>query len=128
MPVWDLLEDIHAEPFSELYDTLLMAGGAKMATLAGKRQQIFMAAVFAFHTGKATVQIAAIEIAKDHLLDIWPPESVLPGKMLVIDPDEGLKIVLYAAVIIGCLRISGPINSGWDSHDPSPLRKTGRRL
>jgi len=47
---------------------LLMAGGAKMATLAGKGRQIFMTAVFAFHTGKAVVRIAAIEIAKDHLL------------------------------------------------------------
>jgi len=128
MTVRNLLEDIRAEPFPEFHYPLLMAGGAKMATLAGKRQQIFMAAVFAFHAGKAVVQIAAIEIAKDHFLDIGSPESVLPGKMLIIDPDEGLKIVLHAAVIIGCLRISGPINGGWDSHDPSPLRKTGRQL
>jgi len=47
------------------------------------------------------VQIAAIEIAKDHFLDIGSPESVLPGKMLIIDPDEGLKIVLHAPVKIG---------------------------
>ncbi len=37
-----------------------------------------MAAVFAFHAGKAVVQITAIKIAIDHLLDIWPPEAVLP--------------------------------------------------
>ena len=37
-----------------------------------------MAAVFALHAGKAVVQIAAVEIAIDHLLDIWPPEAVLP--------------------------------------------------
>jgi len=72
-----------------------------MAALARKCQQIFMTAVFAFHAGKAVVQIAAIEIAIDHLLDIGPPESVLPGKMLIIDPDEGLKIVLHAPVKIG---------------------------
>jgi hypothetical protein len=54
-----------------------MAGGAKAAALAGKCQQIFMAAVFAFHTGKTVVQIPAIEITMDHLLDIGPPESVL---------------------------------------------------
>jgi hypothetical protein len=29
-----------------------------------------MASVFAFHPGKAVVQIAAVEIAVDHLLDI----------------------------------------------------------
>ncbi|MDO9228236.1 MAG: hypothetical protein Q7U03_01600, partial [Syntrophales bacterium] len=54
-------------------------------------QEIFMAAIFAFHAGKAVVQIAAIEIAIDYLLDIGPPEAVLPGEMLVIDPDKGLK-------------------------------------
>ena len=47
-----------------------------------------MAAVFTFHTGKAVIQVAAIEIAIDHLLDIGPPEAVLPGEMLVIDPDK----------------------------------------
>jgi len=60
-----------------------------------------VAAILAFNTGKAVVQIAAIEITIDHLLDIGPPESVLPGEMLIIDPNKGLKIVLYAAVIIG---------------------------
>ena len=49
----------------------------KAAALAEEGQEIFMAAVLAFHTGKATVQIAAIEIAIDYLLDIGPPESVL---------------------------------------------------
>jgi hypothetical protein len=37
-----------------------------------------MTAVFAYHTGKTVVEGAAIEIAIDHLLDIWSPESVLP--------------------------------------------------
>jgi hypothetical protein len=49
-----------------------------MTALAGECQEIFMAAIFAFHTGKPVVQITAIEITIDHLLDIWPPESVLP--------------------------------------------------
>jgi ABC-type amino acid transport substrate-binding protein len=59
-----------------------------------------------FHTGKAVVQITAIEIAADHLLDIGPPESVLPGEIFVIDLDKGLKIALYTAVVIRILRIS----------------------
>jgi hypothetical protein len=54
-----------------------MTGGAKVAALAGKGKQIFMAAIFTFHAGKAVVQITAIEIAVNHLLDIGPPESVL---------------------------------------------------
>jgi len=36
-----------------------------------------MVAIFAFHAGKAVVQITAVEITIDHLLDIWPPEAVL---------------------------------------------------
>jgi hypothetical protein len=36
-----------------------------------------MAAIFAFHAGKVVVQIAAIQIAINHLLDVRSPESVL---------------------------------------------------
>ncbi|MEK7359673.1 MAG: hypothetical protein AAB422_04800 [Planctomycetota bacterium] len=44
--------------------------------------------------------------------------------MLIIDLDEGFKIVLHAAVIIRILRISWTINSGRSGHDFSPLRKS----
>jgi hypothetical protein len=82
--------------------------------------KIFMAAILAFHTGKAVVQIAAIQIPVNNLLQIGPPESVLPGEMLVIDPDKGLEIVLHAAVVNRRLRISWTINSGRKGHDLSP--------
>jgi len=36
-----------------------------------------MATVFTLHAGEAVVQLAAIEIAADRLLDIGPPESTL---------------------------------------------------
>ena len=78
--------------------------------------------------GKAVVQIAAVEITVDHLFDIGPPEAVISGKPVVINLHEGFKVILHAAVITGSLRISVPINGGWDSHDPSPPRKAGRRL
>jgi len=93
-----------------------------MAALARKCQQIFMAAVFTFHTGKPVVQITAIEITIDHLLDIGPPEAVLRGEILVIDPEKGFKIILYAAVVIRRLRISWTINGGRKGHDLSPWR------
>ena len=57
---------------------LLMAGWTEVAALAGENDEIFMAGIFTFHTGKAVVQITAIEIPRDHLLDRGPPESVLP--------------------------------------------------
>ena len=37
----------------------------------------------------------------DLLRLLGSPETVLRGEMLVIDPNECLKIVLYVAVIIG---------------------------
>jgi hypothetical protein len=63
MPVRNLLEHIHAQPFPEFDHSPPMAGRTDMAARAGECQEVFMAAVFTFHTGKAVVQIAAIEIA-----------------------------------------------------------------
>jgi hypothetical protein len=50
-----------------------------MTALAGEGQEIFMAAILAFHSGKAVVQIVAIQIPVNNLLQIGPPESVLTG-------------------------------------------------
>ena len=72
-----------------------------MPSFTGECQQILMAAILAFDAGEAVVRIAADEITIDHLLDIGPPEAVLPGEVFVVDPDKGLKIVLHAVVIIG---------------------------
>jgi hypothetical protein len=52
-------------------------------------RQIYMVAVITFDIGKAVVRIAAVQIAIDHLLDIGPPEAVLPGEM-IMDPGECL--------------------------------------
>jgi hypothetical protein len=62
---------------------------------------IFVTLVLARQTGKAVVQITAVKITIDHLLDIGPPESILPGEILIIDTDKGFKIVLHPAAIIG---------------------------
>jgi hypothetical protein len=122
MTVGNLLEDIHAEPLSEFHHAFLVAGWAEMAPLAGECEQIFVAAIFTFHAGKAVVQITAIEITIDYLLDIRPPETVLPGEMFIVDLDKGLKIVLDTAVVIRILLISWAINGGRGRHDLSPLR------
>lgn len=66
-----------------------------------------MAAVFAFDTGKAVAQIAAIQITIDHLFDIGPPEAVLPGETVVVFLHKGFKIILDAMVIIRILRAAG---------------------
>jgi hypothetical protein len=51
MPVRNLLEHIHTEPFPEFQNALLMAGWAEMPAAAGECQERFMAAVFASHSG-----------------------------------------------------------------------------
>jgi len=65
-----------------------------MPALAKKGRQIFVAAVFALDAGKALVQIAAIEIPIDYLLDIGPPEPMQAGKSVVIDLYKDLEIIL----------------------------------
>jgi hypothetical protein len=42
--------------------------------------------------------------------------------MLIIDPDEGFKMVLHAAVIIGLLWVPRAIDRGRKGHDLSPSR------
>jgi len=77
MPVGYLLKDIHTQPLAELYNALLVAGWAKMAALTGKSQKVFMAAVLAFHAGKAVAKITTIQVTVEHLFDIGPPETVI---------------------------------------------------
>jgi len=46
---------------------------------------------FVFHADKPVVDIVVIQIPINHLLDIGSPESILPGEMIIIDPDEGFN-------------------------------------
>jgi hypothetical protein len=38
--------------------------------------------------------LAAEKLKHDHLLDIGPPESVLPGEILIIDMDKGSSSIM----------------------------------
>ena len=107
MPVRHLFEDIHAEPLAEFHHALLMTGRAEVAALTREGQQVFVAAVLAFDTGKTVVQIAAVKVTVNHLLDIRPPEAVLFGELFIIGLNEGFEIVLDAVVIIRILRTAG---------------------
>ena len=109
MPVGHLLEDIQAEPFPQLQHALLVARRTEVPSFTRECQQVFMAAVFAFHPGKAVLQIAAVKITVNHLFDIRPPESVLSGKPVIINLHEGFKIILDAMIIIRILRTAGMV-------------------
>lgn len=78
MPMGDLLEDVRAKPFPEFNCAFLIAGRAEVAAFAGKCQQIFMTAIFAFYPGETMMQVVPIEITRDNLFDIRPPEAVQP--------------------------------------------------
>ena len=71
-----------------------------MAALAGKGQKVLMAAVFAFHAGKAVVQIPAIQITVDDFLNIGTEKSIVPFKSFFIDLDKSVKMIFHATVII----------------------------
>ena len=109
MPVGNLFENIQAEPLAELHHALLVAGWAEMTAFAGKCQQVFVAAVITSDTGKSMSKIAAVKIAADHLFNIRPPESVIPGKPVIINLQEGFKVILYAVIIVRFLRSPGAV-------------------
>ena len=48
-----------------------------MAALTGEGQKILMPTIFAFHTGKAVVRVAAVEVPVNDLLQIRPPACIL---------------------------------------------------
>ena len=53
-------EYIRTQPLAEFHHPLLMTGGAKMPPLAGKCQQVFMAALMTADSGKAVMQITTV--------------------------------------------------------------------
>ena len=109
MPVGNLFEDIHTEPLAEFHHALLVAGRAEMAALAGERQKIFVAAVITSDAGKTMLQIAAVEVTVDHFFDIRPPETVIPGKPVIINLHEGFNVILHAGIIVRVLRPPGAV-------------------
>jgi hypothetical protein len=60
--------------------------------LIRKRQEIFMAAVLTFHTGKAVVQIAVVEIPVNDLLQIGPTETVMPWRDSLLPSSQTLSV------------------------------------
>lgn len=75
-----------------------------------------MAAVHSFHTVKAVVQIATVEIAVNDLPQTRGPETVRPREPIVIDLNKVLEVVFTAAVIIRPLRVSWSIDSHRKRH------------
>jgi hypothetical protein len=98
VPVRNFLKDLCQKPFAVFDDPLLVARGAKMAALARKRQEIFMAAIVASNPGEAASQVAAVQIPVNHVRYIWSPESV-PGRVQIVpNRFQFLEMVFHAVV------------------------------
>ena len=78
-----------------------------------------MAAIFAFHTGKAVVQVATVQVAVNDLLEVGAPEPIRLFEPLLVNLNKGFKMVLHAPVIIRRLRVPGKANGGRSGHDSS---------
>jgi hypothetical protein len=117
----DQSEDRLRQPTLKPYDLLCAsdAGRADVEALAREGRQIFtfalqgMAAILTLHTGKTLMRVTTIHVTIDHLLNIRPPESILPGELFIIALHKGFKIILYAMVVIRILWMAGPVNGGW---------------
>jgi hypothetical protein len=73
---------------------------------------------------KTVLEISAIEIAVNDLLEVGTEESVSPFKSFLVDPDEGFQMILDTAIIIAILWIEGLICDCCGGHDSSPTRKS----
>lgn len=67
--------------------------------LAKRGPKVFMAAIFAFHTGKAVMEITAIEATVYHLLDTGLPKAASFGKAIIINLIKRFKTVFDAAIV-----------------------------
>ncbi len=87
--------------------------------------KVLVIAVFALHPGKAIPQDAAIQVSVNDFLEMGSEKTVELFKPFFVDLEEGFKILLDAPIIIGNLRIAGPINDGRGGRESSSPRKTG---
>ena len=75
-----------------------LAAGAEAAALAGKRQQFLIAAFGASDPGKTIHRIAAVQKTFYNYFNYRPKRSVLVLKLLLVDTEEGLPVVLQEHV------------------------------
>jgi hypothetical protein len=77
-----------------------------------KTPGIFVAAMVASNPGEAASQVAAVQIAIDHVLYIWTPESVSGRVHIVPDAFQFLEPIFHAAVERAVLWVSRLVDPG----------------
>ena len=125
LPVSDRQADIFGNMQRGQQRPLLVAGRASATLLTGEGDEHLVLAIGAANSGKACLQIAALEKGCHRLLDDWPPVTVLLLKTLVVDLLEGVKMFIEQAPQVGGLGIAWAVERpGLDtSGDHSRNRK-----
>ena len=70
-----------------------------MLALAGKRQQILMAAIPISYAGKAIMKITAIQMALDYKTDLEAKKSILSLKALFVNLLKCFKMTINTAEV-----------------------------
>jgi hypothetical protein len=76
-----------------------VAGGAKVTTLAGEGQKIFMTTVLTSDSGEAVSQNPTVQVAVDDGPKIGTVKPIGPFKPLLINPFKGFEMILNTLVI-----------------------------
>ncbi len=66
-----------------------------------------MVTIFAFNTGEAVVENAAVKISADNLPHIGPEKAILLGKPLIIDLFKRLEMIFNTMIILRVLWFAG---------------------
>ena len=109
----DIGQNFSGQPVSESGHSFGMARGAKVSTMARKRQDHLMAAlrVFTADAGESMAQVAAVKESIGHFTEDRSPEAVALGKAIVIHPLELIEVVFDQPIQRGGLWIPGEIDA-----------------
>jgi len=127
LPVGYRIEDIVAYILSELDHLFGMAAWVEPPSLATECQEIFMAAVWirAPDPGEAFLQVSALQVILDHLINNWTKEAILflvafvivmpfgldlpvgathgAGTVVLVDGLKMLEVPLWRSYLAGCI-------------------------
>ena len=76
LTVWQRIEDIFPQLFTELDDLLGVAARSEPAPLTAKREQVLVTTVGAAHASEPFTKIAALEVISNHIINDPAPVSV----------------------------------------------------
>jgi len=82
-----------------------------------------MAAFPTFDSCKPIMEDAAIEKAVNHLSYIGTEKPVAGCESLIIDLLQSLKVIFNTLIILGLMRLAGPVDRGCTGQFPTPCKR-----